>query len=247
MQNRTPKGTLMLHAGCNRVSIKELASVPTPRPTRTHHPIAHDQLRLLVMAHLAKSEFNVTSQEHGLSANKQVYFGLLNVTDGLKDDEFSFAIGLRNSHNKTLRAGLVAGTRVFVCDNLAFTGGVVMFRTHTSLIEDDISPRIGLAIDKVRAEMESFKNKADRMRTLPVDDRMAHHVIMEAARAELLPENLMMPVLREWHEPSFDAFKPRTAWSLWNGFTHVQKQQSFVRLPERGRDLESLFARLALN
>jgi hypothetical protein len=33
-----------------------------------------------------------------------------------------FAIGLRNSHDKSMRLGLTVGYRVFVCSNMAFSG-----------------------------------------------------------------------------------------------------------------------------
>src|SRR5216684_4991561 len=33
-----------------------------------------------------------------------------------------FSIGIRNSHDKSLRLGLTAGMRVFVCSNMAFSG-----------------------------------------------------------------------------------------------------------------------------
>jgi hypothetical protein len=33
-----------------------------------------------------------------------------------------FSIGIRNSHDKSIRLGLTAGLRVFVCSNMAFSG-----------------------------------------------------------------------------------------------------------------------------
>ncbi|MBZ5492139.1 MAG: hypothetical protein LAO76_14505 [Acidobacteriia bacterium] len=33
-----------------------------------------------------------------------------------------FSIGIRDSHDKSIRLGLTAGLRVFVCSNMAFSG-----------------------------------------------------------------------------------------------------------------------------
>jgi hypothetical protein len=47
-------------------------------------------------------------------------FGLLEVNrefDGIR-----FAIGLRNVNDKSMHVGMVAGYRVFVCDNTSFQG-----------------------------------------------------------------------------------------------------------------------------
>jgi hypothetical protein len=44
---------------------------------------------------------------------------VLNITlPGRGIFEWSWAVGIRNSHDKTFPAGLVAGTKVFCCDNL---------------------------------------------------------------------------------------------------------------------------------
>ncbi len=41
---------------------------------------------------------------------------------------------VRNSHDKTFPAGIVAGTQVPVCDNLSFAGEISLARKHTSNI-----------------------------------------------------------------------------------------------------------------
>jgi len=43
-------------------------------------------------------------------------------------------VGLRNSHDKTFPAGLVAGTRVFICANLSFSGLIQM---HPMLVDPE--------------------------------------------------------------------------------------------------------------
>lgn len=35
-----------------------------------------------------------------------------------------FSIGIRNSHDKSIHLGLTSGLRVFVCSNMAFSGGL---------------------------------------------------------------------------------------------------------------------------
>ena len=47
-------------------------------------------------------------------------FGLLEANHDF--DGIRFAIGLRNANDKSMRLGMVAGYRVFVCDNMAFAG-----------------------------------------------------------------------------------------------------------------------------
>lgn len=47
-------------------------------------------------------------------------------------------VGLRNSHDKRFLVGISFGSRVFVCDNLAFTGDHVVKRKHTANLKRDL-------------------------------------------------------------------------------------------------------------
>src|SRR5208337_2225975 len=47
-------------------------------------------------------------------------FGVMDLSSGF--DGCRFAIGLRNSHDKSFRLSCTVGLRVFVCENLAFHG-----------------------------------------------------------------------------------------------------------------------------
>jgi len=47
-------------------------------------------------------------------------FGVMDISSGFQGCRF--AIGLRNSHDKSFRLSCTVGLRVFVCENLAFHG-----------------------------------------------------------------------------------------------------------------------------
>ena len=47
-------------------------------------------------------------------------FGALDLETQMEGCRFS--IGIRNSHDKSVRLGLTPGLRVFVCSNMAFSG-----------------------------------------------------------------------------------------------------------------------------
>jgi hypothetical protein len=42
------------------------------------------------------------------------YFGLLQIANGSSHADYSWVLGIRNSHDKRLPAGLVLGSQVFV-------------------------------------------------------------------------------------------------------------------------------------
>ena len=100
-------------------------------PTRWY-PLPHRTLVTEVENQLQAAGFQLRGATYSLTHDGQRFFGVLQVTLPTRNDrEFGWVVGLRNSHDKSLPAGLVAGTQVMVCDNLAFTGEVKLSRKHT--------------------------------------------------------------------------------------------------------------------
>jgi hypothetical protein len=49
----------------------------------------------------------------------------------------------------------------------------------------------------------------------------AHH--LEAVKGAIAPASRLPKIIEAWEEPQHEDFRPRTAWSLFNAFTEVQK------------------------
>ena len=47
--------------------------------------------------------------------------------------------------------------------------------------------------------------------------------MVEAVKATVMPASRLPKVIEAWEEPKHEEFAPRTAWSLFNTFTEVQK------------------------
>ena len=109
---------LMLHAGAAAVPRPALARVETPAPTPTWQPIPHEDFVAQVEDLLPRYDLRVVNQAHALTHDNARYFGLLEVRNGSNHADYTWVLGLRNSHDKSIPAGLVAGAQVFVCDNL---------------------------------------------------------------------------------------------------------------------------------
>lgn len=109
---------LMLHCGAHAVDLDDVAGVVTPHATPTWTPIPHAQLIQTVQRALGTAGLRIGTQAHSLSHEGQRYFGLMEVHGGRANDDYCWVLGLRNSHDKTFPAGIVAGASVLVCDNL---------------------------------------------------------------------------------------------------------------------------------
>ena len=132
VRDQKPPRGMLLHCGAELVHRNSLYEVPTPKPTATWFPLSHTSVLNEIEVQLRACGFRVTDEAHALSHNGDRYFGVLSVTLPSRNiADFGWVVGLRNSHDQTYPAGLVAGTRVFVCDNLAFSGQVQISRKHT--------------------------------------------------------------------------------------------------------------------
>lgn len=71
----------------------------------------------------------------------------------------------------------------------------------------------------------------------------AHHLMVKAIRANVLPASRLPKALEAWEDPRHEEFAPRTAWSLFNAFTEIQKSACPRAQMEGSLRLSSLFRR----
>ena len=98
----------------------ELALVPTPASTATHHPVPHHEIVQALVETLGFRHISAVHDEYAVSSDGMKMFGVLDLATEVHGCRFS--IGLRNSHDKSMRLALTCGYRVFVCANMAFHG-----------------------------------------------------------------------------------------------------------------------------
>src|SRR3989304_9772505 len=97
-----------------------LALVPTPPSTTTHRPIPHDEVVQALMEPPGFRHIGVVQDEYAVSPDGMKMFGVLDLETEIQGCRF--AIGIRNSHDKTMRLAMTCGYRVVVCWNMAFSG-----------------------------------------------------------------------------------------------------------------------------
>lgn len=233
---------LLLHCGGEVVNRSELSRIAVPESTETWFPLPHCDLVTEVERQLQGAGFQIQSAFHALSHEGARYFGILQV--GLLSREptdYGWVIGLRNSHDKTYPAGLVAGTRVFVCDNLAFTGEVKLSRKHTKNAARDLQHLTARAVGQLGDRFDHLDRRIAAYRDEPMADWAAHDLVVRAVDCKAITPTQIPRVLEEWRKPRYPEFESRTAWSLFNAFTEVQKSGNPQRILPRSEALHGLF------
>ena len=154
--------------------------------------------------------------------------------------DFQYVVGLRNSHVQKYPAGLVVGSWVFVCDNLAFSGEVSVTRKHTTNIRRDLQGLVSKAVGFLSERWLDQETRINAYRDYNVTNVRAHDLIIKALDARVITTQQVVKVLQEWREPQHEEFQARNAWSFFNSFTEVLKGTNPFILAPRTQTLHGL-------
>lgn len=238
-----PAPRLTLHSGGKLVSRGDLMAVVTPPATKTHYPVPHSQVLDAVERTLTEGgRCEVVSQQHALSHEGQRYFGVLQLVsaDATYNDR-ALCVGVRNSHDKSFASEIVLGTRVFVCDNLSFSGEVRLARKHTLNISNDLLRLAAKAVGTLSAHRVKQDLRISAYKAADIDDRDCAHLLIRAMEAKAIPNQHIPAVLEQWRKPAHEEFAPRNMWSLFNDFTEVYKASTLEVVSKRSQRLHDVF------
>jgi hypothetical protein len=213
------ESNLVLHCGARPATVDEVMAHRAPPPEGRWFPVSHGRVLTIVKESLRESGFNVTKEQFGLSHEARRFFGVLDLEAKLADG-VTLAVGVRNSVDKSFPIGFAAGNRVFCCDNLAFRSELMLRRKHTRNGESRFVTDIASGVMQLTAFRITEEVRIGRMQTSEMSNRHAESLMLRAFEGIIGPRELPR-VIREWREPSFEEFRPRTAWSLFNAGTTV--------------------------
>jgi hypothetical protein len=208
--------TLLLHSGANPVPYDELRSIPTPEATETHVPVPHHEIVELMRYTLGFYEHEIVEEAHSVTPDGARYFGVLSLRSPYGD--YTDMLGLRNSHDKSLPIGIAFGSRVFVCDNLAFSADHVIRRKHTVRAKRELPGLLAEIIQPLKDQRLMQNHKMVLYKNCPLADEMADHAIMDLYRRDIIGVQGIGHVLKAYEEPPHP-WGDRSAWRLFNAAT----------------------------
>ena len=239
---------LMMHCGAESVPYPHIVTMPTPPPTETHQPIPHHHFFELARDGLRQQGYAIRDVRHYINREGAHYFGLMRLLHSDEDMYEQEAKGhgtmcaLRNSHDKMFSASLAIGAKVFVCDNLSFSGDIVVGRKHTPNIWNELPEIFEGAISKIRVMRKRQDVRFREYREAPLDDYTADHLIMETYRKGIINLKRIGAVHKEWRNPTAD-HGDKSIWRYFNACTAALGPAStnqLIQLPKKTIDLHLL-------
>lgn len=212
--------SLVVHCGGWAATPADLAYVPVPEPTDSYVPVPYPRLVEELKLHIPRFGLAVVDERYALARDGNQMFGVLTCRNGHAAD-WGLAIGIRSSYDRSLSIQGVAGSRVFVCDNLAFHGETQLSRKHTANVFRDLPDLIYRMLESVAAMKSRLAEEIGRMKATPLVQSQAHDLMVRAIRGGALPASQLPKVIEFYEDLDNSEFAPSTAWSLFNAFTAV--------------------------
>lgn len=214
---------LYLHCGATAATRDEVDSIVTPNGTDTWTPIGHGEIADAVKGSLEGTGLAPKSEDYALSKGGDRLFGLYTLAGDHPD--YALTVGFRNSHDKSFAASVCAGSRVFVCDNLMFTGEVTISSKHTRHLRKRLNRVVSEAVEKLTAKRELVERRIALYKSTEVRNQPhLHDLVLRAFRSQAIPAQAISKVIAEFEAPRHPEFRDWTIWNLQNAFTEILKE-----------------------
>lgn len=227
---------LIVHAGGQVVDRNQIDDAPTPAGTHTWTPVPHGDVVRMVEQSITTSGLEITDSTFALARGGARMFGVITLAGGT---DYATVVGVRNSHDQSFPVSFCLGSRVFVCDNLAFSAEVVVKTKHSRLVMDRL-PR--LVNEGVAQLIEKRGHQAKRIEAYKEADIRGlphlHDLVMRSYRAKAIPARAIAEVVEEYESPRHPEFQTPTLWSYFNSVTEVLKK--YGDLPQRTQRLHGV-------
>jgi len=183
----------------------------------------------------------VVTEAHAITPDHARYFGMLQVANCQDAQDYSYVLGLRNSHDKKFPAGLAVGAGVFVCDNLSFSGEISIARRHTVNINRDLPQLVNRAIGQLSEKWNDQETRFAAYKATELSEMQVHDLAIRMLDAGAVTACQIPHVIKEWRTPRHAEFaESRTAWRMFNAVTEIGKENSIFVLPKRTQALHAI-------
>lgn len=224
---------MMLHCGGEAMTRQELDLIPVPEKTETYTPISHFELanRITTVSQDMLSDYVLVGESYGIARKGNQLFAVLKFQGESK--EMAMSVAFRNSYDKSMSFGLAFGAQVFVCDNLALTGDIVVMRKHSKTIMDTLDDTIIANIFRAKQAYQKILFDSDKLKRRSLEDKQAFGLMGLLFGLDLVSPRQITKLKQEWLSPTHEEFQSRNAWSFLNATTDALKSTAPLDIMER--------------
>ena len=220
--------------GTNNVSEQDVFNVPAVPFTKTFHPVHHSDVIRAIKEAISVVGMEIVKSEYVLGQDGMRMFGVYDLSQGTS--ELSWSIGIRNSMNKSMSLGITAGTRVFVCENLCFSGEFLAFRKHTSGLDtDELAFLAYKSMRNMIPRLTAFQKWHEGLKNYPLTEQDAKILLVEIITNSVIPAS-------KFHQFNdlYGSVYDDSLWGFHEATTDVLRGSNLMNLPKKNRLLNNV-------
>ncbi len=208
---------LLAHCGAEHITRADLAKVVTPPATASFKPVPHHELVDGLHAELETRGIQVKKEQYAIQHDGTMLFGTMDLRYR-EDDNGGASIGIRTANDRKMSLQLAIGRRIFVCDNMCFSGELIALkRRHTSRL--DLGLELHQAIDRYEQGVDALQQSIEELQEVELSEEKAKIWIYDIFAKKVLPITAFPATIDSYHKvcvPRYGA----TLWALHNAVTY---------------------------
>lgn len=209
------------------VTEKELIKVAVPKQTKTYVPVSHESLITLVREQLDKKSLKIKDESFSMNRGGKQMFGNFTIEGG--NDEQDLNLGFRNSYDKSMQLGLVAGSRVIVCSNMMFSGDFKSVHMHKEGIKEELEKIVAASIGSLGKNFKQIQKDSKKLKSVKVDKNKIAEILGTMFLHESMITTTQLAIIKEELELQTN-FKDETMWDIYNHTTEALKKSPVNQL-----------------
>ena len=226
--------SLVAHSDTKRVPEAMVMEVAPPEWTETWHPVSHRDVVLSLGKAVEQVGLQVLHKEYSLNRVGTRMFASWAVEKtggGMHNTKVGFEIGIRNAMDKSMAIGVCAGTRVFVCDNLAFSSEYVAFRKHTGgLTVAELDFLSNRAVLSVAGNMQKEIHFLKSLKWVTVGVLQFKEMVFDLLSAGIVPPSQFESFMESWEEERTIEGGPGTLATVHGAVTRMVRSKSLIKI-----------------
>jgi len=224
---------ILMHRGGELVTRDQLDLIALPEPTESYVPVSHYNLadKFLTISQDILRNYVLIGESYGIARQGNQLFAVLKFKNDKSD--VGLSIAFRNSYDRSMAIGMAIGATVFVCDNLALSGEIVVMKKHTKNVWAELEETAIATIYRSQRNYEQIVCDAETFKALPMENMEAFQLMGVLFGHNVISPRQMTVLKSEWLRPRYEDFQPRNMWSFYNAGTECLKSCPPVSIMEK--------------
>ncbi len=236
---------ILMHRGGELVTRDRLDLIPMPEATESYVPVSHYHLadKFLTISQDILRDYTLIGENYGIARQGNQLFAVLKFKN--EQSEMGLSIAFRNSYDRSMAIGMAIGAMVFVCDNLALSGEIVVMKKHTKNVWTELEETAIATIYKSQKNFEQIKADAEAFRALPLENMEAFQLMGVLFGHNIVSPRQLTVLKSEWLRPGYEEFRPRNMWSFYNAGTECLKSSPPISIMEKHIQLHNTILKIS--